>query len=333
MGYGTRLAFDASDLQGNPNFRRPVYSEAERMSMTELLRASVPASDPEKLLVLLDRECERNQHLRLTDSSVSLGPFTVFHVYARGLSHEPEPLLEDDGTLGDNTAENLVRLAGNVSDAAPSGLTDSLVDLLFDPVLIDPTCSQQLHFDYADTYLSSFPPLPLDDDLNTLPGNFGFSNLQTMSALPPVLKHDLPGDVVHLLQHFSKSVVLVLSPPQYQKSPWHILFSSNVMNTMGALATGLEVSNIQLSIFYSVLSISSYSLRRSGTDDYKFRESRGAFFETKAHEYLKLTLRSMSLNGSAKVAKYKEILMALLGLVSTSVSLSTLSILNHLRSI
>jgi arginine metabolism regulation protein II len=131
----------------------------------------------------------------------------------------------------------------------------------------------------------------------------------------------VPQDAGFLLSRYKDHVIGLLSLLKYhRKTLWNILHLPCAMNTLAKLLMGSTPNHASLAVFYSLLAVSAFSLC-GGPDENSiaYWKSVGNIYKKRAHEFLKLSL-SQEVSGGPKRAKYKEILMAILSMVTISVS-------------
>lgn len=316
-GYKARVTFDQFSIFNSPNCRRPLYSEADRRRMTSSLAASVCPGGTNSALASLESECEKQEDDPSEDFAAIRGPFTVFRLRSSSSAREGPVDEQSDGSstteeINFSPTADLIGLPVLDSLQEPANVSwqpalrqNELPEVQLEdiPVMFNPAETFGMINNYASPTGVAMSPSWMDPLLSPFTMNDDF-----------ILK-----DAVWLLQHFQNSVIRILSPPRYQKTPWHISFSPSVMNTLGALTMGSPISDTHMSIFYSILAISAYNLRRSGTHDRQFWISKGNLLQATAHEHLKRSLNGQNLDSPMKFGKYKDVLMSLLGLVSASV--------------
>ena len=143
-----------------------------------------------------------------------------------------------------------------------------------------------------------------------------FSIPQALPLLP--LENPIPRNAWILLSHYKDHVVRLLSPRQYYKSPWQILHLPSALTTLAQLTIGETVNHARSALFYALLTISAFSVEglRCGSGG-NYWKSIGEDFRRRSQRHLKCSLQ-YEVMGSQK-AKYKEILMAMLAMVTVSV--------------
>ncbi|KAF2660229.1 hypothetical protein K491DRAFT_589703 [Lophiostoma macrostomum CBS 122681] len=346
-GYEIRLTFCSFDDPNGPatstscSFRRPLFTEQERKIMSEELVTSTykPAA---RLLFLLDEECDRmmqNDGTGLVNNDLSYGPFGVFKLVQTSQQHSPlshslsqhrgiesdrSPLTDPDYSMSQRT---------HLDDIGTSG------DLLLDITLWDFStefasgCENLGSLNSTPEFLRCFTPdfrsVETQDqhrtfhrhDITAPDASSSFNEFieqqigYPVSALSP--GNLLPSEATYLLSHYRNSVIGLLSPPAYHKMHWHILHLPSVMHTFAVLTLGDSPGNASLSIFFGILAISAFSLRSTPSGDQPSTwDAKGGTYRLQAQQYLKLVLQEAFCN--PKRAKYKDVLMCLLTMVTVS---------------
>lgn len=148
------------------------------------------------------------------------------------------------------------------------------------------------------------------------------ATLPLMMSAPDDFAWKIPSDVRFLLDHFAEQYVDIVSLIKNQKSPWRILHLPSALSTFGELVIWRTPDHFRISLFYAILALSAFHLDRlSGSSD-----GAGHWWAVGTSHYMRARseLRkglSLEANGT-KQAKYKDILMALLTMVTVCVSSS-----------
>jgi arginine metabolism regulation protein II len=327
-GYERRILFGPNDTGANSKFRRLLFTEHERQSMSEGLVASVPPKTAYKLLLQIDDECAEATNQLCPNIDIHRGPFRAFR-------------LDQSSSRPKLTTNSLIEEVDY--DDSASGLpglkVSSWSDELFDSFLTNPEPVAQPEFlDLGNSPLDasllhelvggSLQPYHHEIQTNT----FGEEttrlleqplSLSASVPSPTYFLGTLPQDAPFLLSNYKDFVICLLSPVKRQKTPWHTLFLPISMYTLAEMTLNQDSGNARLSIFYATLCISALSLRSSpqNLESWKHWNERGNHYMTKARENLKLTLWDAF--SHPKKVKYKEILMALLSMMQALVSLTT----------
>lgn len=143
----------------------------------------------------------------------------------------------------------------------------------------------------------------------------------------------VPKDAFLLLEYYGSKMLFFFSPLPNQKPPWKIMHHPSVLETTGALLVDAPVKHAQLALLHSVLAISAFHLdwcaspnqparigssRVGGGDTKSHWWDIGQQFKQAAKTHLQVALQC-EFSGPTK-AKYKHILMTLLGMVTICVS-------------
>lgn len=337
--YEKQIFFDFEDPKsaGSGRFRRPLLTVDERRCMSELLTSSVPPHLAHRYITSIDDEYDRISAFQ--DLDVVRGPFGAFKVTQKqpqATSSPPCDLVLDDPEILDLSRDDLPigQLESYSFDVAMSPGTQELLDSILGPCDLDPEshANYPLHM-YADSsriidvsdeiFMSGSSQAtapPLVSEHHNLPhdtlGNIlRFSSSPTPSSFTLAPCTPVPQDAVLLLNHYSKTVLPLLTPFRHSKTPWHVLFVPHAKSCLAALVLGEKVDMASLCAFYGILAISACSLG-GVSHSHTWLEQRDSY-EQQAHEHAKSML--FTAYDVPKTAKYKSILMALLIMVQISI--------------
>jgi hypothetical protein len=185
--------------------------------------------------------------------------------------------------------------------------------------LIKSSTSNDLVVDWSwptDAYLGS------DDHMTGFDG-YSISSPTLLWNLTLYHEQRVPQQATFLLDHYRQQMVKLFSPKGSQKPPWAILHLPNALSTLSELTTSGTASHARLSLFFSLLAVSSFNLDRlyldvPGVSDFWW--ALGDEFRNFAKQEVKKSIAA-EFTGP-KLSKYKDVLMALLTMVTISVSLN-----------
>ncbi|KAK2594841.1 hypothetical protein QQS21_007469 [Conoideocrella luteorostrata] len=325
-GYDKRIFFASEDGAGSGSmrFRRPLLSEKEREQMCKWITSRVPPQLALWHIASIDEECEE---ALTNDIQISHGPFGAFRLHSSSPSPGSKPPSTSDSSIPSGLPISNSRTQQPFDEklAALPGLEVRAVEP--SPVMGVWGTAMLQGPDSQDIF-DRIPAL----DFEISPGNnalfqdyefptssqdwFGSSSPkipQTVSIAEPDAT-PIPGDAVHLLKHYTTTVLAVLTPFRHSKTPWHVLFVPHAKNTLAALTMGESVDYASLCAFHSILSISAISLSSiSRSQNWLVRAKE---YDERAQEYAQLML--LTAYNAKKTAKYKSILIALLTMVQIS---------------
>ncbi|KAF1986099.1 hypothetical protein K402DRAFT_333127 [Aulographum hederae CBS 113979] len=131
--------------------------------------------------------------------------------------------------------------------------------------------------------------------------------------------HAIPADAKLLLDH-CRDFLDVLSPLRNQKSFWKVLHLPSALTTLSEYVLWKSAGHARLSLLYSLLSVSAFHLDRTSGNEQEqgYWWSVGESYNTKARRELQWSLRE-ELVGPKK-AKYKDLAMAMLTMVTVAVT-------------
>ncbi|KAK5053929.1 hypothetical protein LTR84_001891 [Exophiala bonariae] len=305
--------------------------------MSEWLTSSVPPKLAYHYLNEIDEECDNLQTSQ--DILIARGPFGVFRlahsspeysieeeakgpglVAQQDLSEELAlPFYDEilatqtDGQLSPRT-QTLINTILDQSDFAGSPEfwsfphDSSRITEIFDTDKIDglPDFSVPLKSPYPYP-LPSFPGLPCYPQHKSVVLPDPNTSIIAISSA-------VPANAVFLLNHYSTTVINLLTPFRHTKTPWHILFIPHVKNCLAAIAMGEQLDHASLCIFYGTLALSALSM--SGLSYSESWVEEGKAYKEQARQHVRLMLNTAY--NIPKVAKYKCILMALTTMVQVS---------------
>lgn len=161
--------------------------------------------------------------------------------------------------------------------------------------------------------------MDLSIDLDNIDGDFPWdSDALADPLLLPSLSPPITGstDAWELLSYYRERVIPLLSPLNSQsKSPWHHLILPTAMNAMGELSMGGSVTGARSALLHAIMATSV--LHRGPAAD--------LFWELTAENYQKQAQKDLlfcfekEIRCASKKVKYKEILMAIMGLATLAV--------------
>lgn len=126
-----------------------------------------------------------------------------------------------------------------------------------------------------------------------------------------------------LLDHYRNHMVTFFTPARVEaKSPWEAIYIPSLLSTVGEIGLTGDSSNAKVSLLFAVFAISAFSLDgRSPAEGNEGQDwsALGELYRDRATRRLKRSLSDLSLS-QGKKEKYKDILMALLSMVTICVS-------------
>ncbi|KAK9364929.1 fungal-specific transcription factor domain-containing protein [Lipomyces kononenkoae] len=300
-------------------------AEVERAAMSRQLQKLVQEHELEQVLHDLDSEYELQ-----TGRSFQRGPFGLFRVHDDSeLSNTPVDLLLGDecqlrtsvtdgsdyvvmNSPGINLPALLMGdiLAGVESDTSPVSDVNTTDDRPNFSVI--PSLSPKNGFRAGSTSLLDFH---IDYNLNRSIGT-------TVST-----------DAHFLLNHYKSQMGKLFSPLWVPKPPWSILHFPTALSALSELKIFKKTTHAKSSLLYSILAVSAFnwdniSLEEKNSTTYWWTV--GEKFYCMAKEELEWTCES-ELDGDGK-SKYKDMLMAILTMVTVSLLMADMKKLGHFCS-
>ncbi|KZF20051.1 hypothetical protein L228DRAFT_270806 [Xylona heveae TC161] len=147
------------------------------------------------------------------------------------------------------------------------------------------------------------------------------------SQLPPIQMAsdicDLPTTTMRfLIDHYRSSIATRLAPLQHLQSPWKAIHLPSAMQTIGDIALRGDSGNAGVALLFAILATSAFNLDSFGACPESTRKATawkniGEMFRKRAKSRLQSALREQS---KGKSSKYKELLAALLSMVTVCVA-------------
>jgi arginine metabolism regulation protein II len=185
------------------------------------------------------------------------------------------------------------------SGTPADGRVEELFDLDSVPERLDIAASPGMSFWQDDSLANVGSPLP-----------------QIASPPMPITTPTLfSSDAIHLLSHYTNTVVSLLTPFRHTKTPWHILLIPHVKSCLAAIALNEQLDHASLCVFHGTLAMSALSLH--GLSSEGPWGERSELHRHQAQQHAKLTIKAAY--DIPKKAKYKTILMALITMIQVCV--------------
>ncbi|KAL1311793.1 hypothetical protein AAFC00_001875 [Neodothiora populina] len=314
--------------------RKALFSVAEREAECKVLLGQVNGQKVETLLQ--DLESFTGPHEDVHNTTLSSGPFSVFttSVSASSIeSHNEIPSDQEDQPIS-NTIEDdideVIRQShwDEVIDVAPNR---HVVDLDF----FDTRSRTPVFNDSFDTLFEFPASLSIEEDiqdvdlykdlLNSSPTEYLQRTPSPRElAMPLEIAGDF-GDLAPLitntlLVHYKEAMLQCFVPLKQEKSPWSIVHLPCAMSAYGEMALLGDTNNAKAALFFAICAMSALNLeqiQRQETGTTSQWQTAGERYRSKAKSRLQASLREQG--GSVKKAKYKEVLMALLSMVTICV--------------
>ncbi|RAH74734.1 Zn(II)2Cys6 transcription factor [Aspergillus aculeatinus CBS 121060] len=225
-----------------------------------------------------------------SDETTSIGPFHAFRSMDDISSAQPDA--ESDTTA--------------FADLDPV-TSDAIYGLPDDSVLFSEIAGQMHTPNH--TYSASNPP------------NLAFPLNSPLARSTPQDLVDFTAPTAKLLDHYRRTIINYLAPARVKsKSPWEKVYIPSVLGAIGEILLKGDSSNARVSLLFSVLAVSAFSLHEDTLLEdewgcYASPRLLGNMYRARATIRLKKSLRDLSAGGTKK-DKYKDILMALLSMVT-----------------
>ncbi|KAI5922110.1 fungal-specific transcription factor domain-containing protein [Camillea tinctor] len=339
-GYEKNLFFDLGDDIDVSNstsvrFRRPLFTKAERERMSCWLTSIIPPKSASWHISQLEDACEAESGKQNVE--IHRGPFGVFRVdqtrpdspndTLQGTCHDliPSPNVTAVGLTPSFFEETLPSPATQIFCMGPAfdGQSghNSMSTADFWNTMLDTDVIRDV-LDAAPVASHSTSPLSLDFGASHQSPRRTFDTWTDNARIPsPMaffpLVHDLvPEDAVFLLRHYAAKVVSFITPFRHGKTPWHVLFVPHAKRCLADLTIGEQPDHASLTAFYGTLAISALSLGGGRRPQSHIWQERARAYHQLARDHGRTMLKTAY--DIPKVAKYKNILMALQTMIQLS---------------
>lgn len=250
-----------------------------------------------------------------------LGPGTDFHT--AGACHDATSLFCPEWLAGDaqdDASLNFFDLASSLANERIPVL-DHLDDLQPQRFAARPNSNTSPVINNNNNSISLHGTTPVSNSLS-------LANAAPLDNQLPPLLHSLdvpvnvPADSRFLLAHYKAHHLKMFSPICNDKSPWHIMQLPTALQTFANILVSGSDTYIRTSILYSVLSISALTVNRVPHSPTRPSHALdvGDRYHWDAKRYLQMGLKSEL--AAPRKTKYKDLLMAFLGLITVCVSQS-----------
>lgn len=278
------------------------------------------------------------------DQTQSLGPFGVFSTQPTpSLATDSPTSVQVDGIYPEHIIDDDDSLHVDFR-AVPAGLEEQqLINFnLFHSGPFTPLLEDHLDplFDTAVTGNYDFDALvELVEYEGQSPGNATMEIMRSPSPRSLSLPLHFAGDIGDLaplitntlLAHYRETLIANFIPLKQHKPPWTILHLPCAMSAYGEIALLGDTNNAKASLLFAIFAMSALNLdQHQKRDTGKSSQwlAAGELYRERAKCRLQACLREQG--GNVKKAKYKEVLMALLSMVTTCVSYAANAVVSHI---
>lgn len=321
-GYAKSIVFSTDDGNGNKKYRRPLFTDRERQSMSESLMAQVSTKTAHALIAEIDAEWEANSVSHEEQIDVQRGPFGAFNVLSLPLEHADSPDVTDfiDNFLAnfDDFARPDYSQERLITNHDSSWLEDSEEDEIanFFGMQNVPLRPETILFPNLPFSTQNHVYNPRHSFSTALTQGYSPNNASAISVPRELRNVDMMQDVPLLLKYYADVIISLLSPFKHGKTPWHVLFLPLMKTTLAGITIREVQDDASLSALYATLSLSALQLH-SQSHDPKYSEQ-ASFFKRLALDHIQgVHARAYE---KPKVFKYKVVVIALLAVAQLSVS-------------
>lgn len=218
-GYQSKIVFQSDNQVSDEHCRRYLYTDEERLVMTQRLTTSAPPKTTSTLLAEIEIECEDLADQQHPEFQICRGPFSVFRQPVQANCSEAVSSPSDEA-IRDSDSEPYPSLHPHLSNSfleslVPTSRTASPSPLL-GYILTSPGCRSSGQ-DNLSLDVQTFPSL--DDhalqDRSERP-------YRSRSPTPHGSDSTFLQHAAFLLKHYIEFIIGSLSPP-HGKTPWHML--------------------------------------------------------------------------------------------------------------
>ncbi|KAJ5413718.1 fungal-specific transcription factor domain-containing protein [Penicillium cosmopolitanum] len=298
-----------------------IPAEAERAAMSREILHQIDDDEIDKVLSELDSETHEFQ----ANGLLVMGPFALFWANTA----LPEASVNHELPSEPSASMDFLYVAGDHDDIS---LTPT----------VDMDCTSSFGqipgpFSLFAPCWSTYPDIHIDADPNyNISERLVAVNLPPMNnsqiALPSPLsfhvslniENDLEAPVsptTHfLLRHYRAQAGKLFSPRRVHKSPWDIMHLPRVLSIFSELSVFNKSTHAETALFYGTLAVSAFNFDRLGLEQDGSSDYWWVFGERLRHKAKVELGRSFDteISGGGK-SKYKDILMAILTMVTISV--------------
>lgn len=276
--------------------------------MCDWLMAQVPES-VESLLDIIELESSA-----IHDQDIFKGPFGLVSLADSSTNTNLSSNFSDEINITlKSPSVSMFQLDDSESpflwdDAAVSDLVSSLHAYPGDPI-------DSVHYPCLESLTPIAAAPTLERTISPISTNLPIINNTSMS-------HRVLEDGHFLLLHYGSKVVDSLAPFSSSKPPWKALHLPCALQALAELTVMGQTNNAKASLMYALMAISAFNLDKFCTEHESTPRrwwNTGQTYQQRAKYYLKRCLQEIS-QGGTKKAKYKEVLMALMSMVTISVS-------------
>lgn len=249
--------------------------------------------------------------------------------------------IENDQTLC-NGPFHVFQATEMLSTTQLESLSDIFDPELWNPRVADVTEMMEEENEYSPDLVKTPEFLSLEDPLESetfILDNIDFmcqptpGAMQSVIYLPSSPSRSSASDLEDftmpltkmLLDHYRHTMVTFFTPARVEaKSPWEAIYIPSLLSTVGEIGLSGDSSNAKVSLLFAVFAISAFSQSQSSSpaeQGYQDWNALGELYRERASRRLKQSLFNLS-HDKAKKEKYKDILMALLSMVTICVSFS-----------
>ncbi|KAJ5503486.1 hypothetical protein N7463_006360 [Penicillium fimorum] len=294
---------DAEDLHAR---RRPLFTADDLAhNSAELVFIAGDSS----VVSILDELDQRTDGIG-NDQTLCNGPFHVFQATEMLSTTQLETLSDIFGLDPWNPSlENVAEMIEEENEYSPDQVAKSPGFLSLE----DPLEPEMFLLDNIDFV---YPPRPgATQSVVSLPSSPSRSSVLDLEDFTmPLAKM--------LLDHYRHTMVTFFTPARVEaKSPWETIYIPSLLSTVGEIGLTGDSSNAKVSLLFAVFAISAFSQNQSSSPTeqaYRDWNALGEMYRERASRRLKRSLFNLS-HGKAKKEKYKDILMALLSMVTICV--------------
>lgn len=275
-----------------------------------------------------------------SQSTLSLGPFGVFSIQS---SSSPQILDLQQDDLSWTQLDYLVDVEPSLFLVGQSNLEESEVTpkerYAFgpEPSCLDPPTPSIFFSSSPSSFnvdgiesLEETRPAVRDTFEDVVDSGSGEAQLTLISPLYTSLSTqsatdigDLAPSITNLLlSHYKENLISQFMSLEHHKPPWQVLHLPCATSAYGEIAISGDTNNAKASLLFAIFAISALNLdrREQQTSGEKLQwRVAGELYRDRAKKRLQACLREQ--DGMIKTAKYKEVLMAILSMVTICVSL------------
>lgn len=306
--------------------------------MGESRASQIHTCEIHTLLDEIDAAWERTHHMSHDHDEIRRGPFSAFKTVPSSTEYADSPDITSfiENFLDKAGSETLFDPSNNCSAVAPTTHQSPwLSDLEEKDLAYFLQMQNEILTGTTLTERHASPQnitMVRDTGVSVLSSEHSAVKYRARHNTPPIRTIAISSglDIVRespvLLKYYADTVIPLLTPFKHGKTPWHVLFLPFAKTTFAGITIGDSQDDASLAAFYAILSLSAFHLHAASQKQKWYDQA--SFYNQIAQQHMSQVQKQMY--ELPKMAKYKDIVMALLAMAQLSVSLARILSTNTL---